>query len=376
MKKFLSTIILLTMVLSATACSDKEVASDTKTKEQATTATEITTEAVTEKATDTIKEEIDGILKANNYEGIVYITKNNGEVLYQSATGVIEDKYDVTIDTSMPIGSISKQFCATSILMLRDQGKLTLDDKLSKYFPEYEIGKDITIKNLLSMRSGVLNVSDMEGQGDMKNLSADNTDEANTEIIKKWIFDKPLHFEPDTEMEYSNFNYFLLANIVEQVSGEKYIDFVRENIFKPVGMTYSVSIDEVENEPEWVNGVQFPSVEDGKLKGLTKGAGDIITNASDIDLWMNALKSGKVISIDSYNEMKTNYSPDNGDKYGYGYGFMLGQADDCVGHTGGIGTYISIAYFNEEKDYNLFLVSDNIYPQAMESMVFEITNKL
>jgi CubicO group peptidase (beta-lactamase class C family) len=133
----------------------------------------------------------------------------------------------------MPVGSVSKQFCAAAILMLRDKGELSLDDTLSKYFPEYEIGKDITLKQLLSMQSGIY---DMVNEGVVDDMSADNSEEANTEVIKNWIFSKELKFEPGSTMSYSNSNYFLLGNIVEQVSGEKYMDFLRENIFKPIGM--------------------------------------------------------------------------------------------------------------------------------------------
>ncbi len=366
MKKLLSAILLITL-LTTTACSTNTTVSDTQNATQATveTGNNSTTEPTVDGSVNDISNVIEDCLEKYDFEGIVYLTQN-GEAVYQSATGNLENQDPLAIDTPMPVGSISKQFCAAAILKLRDQGKLSVDDTLSKYFPEYEIGKDITLKNLLSMRSGIL---DMVNEGNVDELSTNNSEEANTKVIKNWIFSKELKFEPDSQMSYSNSNYFLLGNIVEQVSGQKYIDFLRENIFKPLGMNNTGSIEELNDSPNWANGVRFDSVEDGKLLGLTKGAGDIVTNAYDIDMWMTGLKSGKVISIDSYREMTTNYAIGYANQYGYG---IRPEMYGGVGHEGAIGTYFAYDYLNETSGYNLFVVSNDIYPSEMNSLIIEL----
>ncbi len=374
MKKLLSAILLIAL-LTTTACSTSDIASDTKTSTQPSTAeTTTATEQVTEQATDEsgnaeVIELIEHSLKLAEFEGIVYITKN-GEVVYQSATGDSETQEPLAIDSLMPVGSVSKQFCAAAILMLRDQGKLSVDDTLSKYFPEYEIGKDITLKNLLNMRSGI---PDMVNEGYVEELSPDNSEEANTQAVKDWIFSQELKFEPDSSMSYSNSNYFLLSNIVEQVSGQKYIDFVRENIFKPLGMNNTGSVDELCTSPDWANGQTFDSLQETKLIGLSKGAGDIVTNAYDMDLWMTGLKSGKVISLESYHEMTTNYAGEYAQQYGYG---LTPGIYGGAGHTGAIGTYSAFDYINDEHGYNMFLAGYDFHPNKMNSLMLRLTGEI
>ncbi|MGN0502016.1 MAG: serine hydrolase, partial [Ruminococcus sp.] len=242
MKKLLAFIFSFVLALSAVACSSRN--SDSNSTVDTTAAATIG---------EDMKERMDKALKRNYFEGIVCLTQN-GSVIYQSATGKDEKDEDLTVDTTMYIGSVSKQFCAAAIMMLRDQGKLSVDDTLDKYFPEYSNGKDITLKNLLSMRSGIPN---MVSEGKVDGISSDKTEAENVALIKEWIFSQPLLFEPDSSLSYSNSNYFLLGNIVEQVSGQAYSDFIRKNIFEPLGMTHSGFVDEVRDSPEWAGNLTY-----------------------------------------------------------------------------------------------------------------------
>ena len=107
------------------------------------------------------------------YDGVIYLT-HNGNIVFQRATGTDENEEPVTIDTSMYIGSVSKQFCAAAVMILRNQGKLSVDDTIDKYFPEYERGRDITVKHLLTMRSGI---RDTVGEGFANTLPYGKTEE-------------------------------------------------------------------------------------------------------------------------------------------------------------------------------------------------------
>ena len=133
----------------------------------------------------------------------------------------------LTIDSPMYLCSVSKQFCAAAILMLRDQGKLSLDDTLEKYFPEYTTGKDITLKNLLSMRSGIIReyTAVLENPEEYTDKTAE---EINGEMMQ-YIFSKPLMYSPGTQLEYSNINYILLSYVVEQVSDQPYEELIWQN---------------------------------------------------------------------------------------------------------------------------------------------------
>lgn len=355
MKKILAVILSFTLALSFAACSSGNADSGDAAE---TAAADIS---------DEIKENMDRVLTKKSFEGIVCLTQN-GSVVYQSVTGKDESGADLTIDSTMYIGSISKQFCAAAIMLLRDQGKLSVDDTLDKYFPEYSNGKDITLKNLLSMRSGipdmVCNVDD---------ISPDKTEAENTALIKEWIFSQPLEFEPGSSHKYCNSNYFLLSNIVEQVSGQVYHDFIRKNFFEPLEMTHSGFVNEVKDAPDWASGLTYDTFTAGEAAdGLTNGAGDIASNAPDMDKWMTGLSNGKVISLDSYREMTTDYSPDFAT--GYGYGMFVSYCDG-VGHSGLIGSYTSIDYINEEKGYNLFISGNKNY-MGIESLPMALLEDL
>lgn len=357
MKKLLAFILSIVLALSAVACSNG--------KSDSSEAVETTAKTIV----NDIKENMDSTLKKKNFEGIVCLTQN-GSVVYQSATGKDKNGADLTVDTTMYIGSVSKQFCAAAIMLLRDQGKLSVDDTLDKYFPEYTNGKDITLKNLLSMRSGI---PDMVNDGSVNGISPDNTETENTAAIKDWIFSQQLMFEPDSSYEYSNSNYFLLGNIVEQVSGQSYCDFIRKNIFEPLDMTHTGFVDEVKDSPTWADSLIYdPSMTDSVVYGLTKGAGDIASNAPDMDKWMTGLSGGKVISLDSYREMTADYSPDFAAQYGYG---LSGCFDGGVGHSGAIGTYTAMDYINEEHGYNLFIASNSSY-MDIESLPMALLSDL
>lgn len=370
MKRLFAVVLSFTLALTVTACSSGNADSNSSVNTSVVATNDDTAEtSAVVTINDEMKENMDKTLKKKDFEGIVYLTQN-GSAVYQSATGKDENGDDLTVDTTMYIGSVSKQFCASAIMLLRDQGKLSVDDTLDKYFPEYSDGKKITLKNLLSMRSGI---QDMVNDGSVNGISPDNTEEENTAAIKDWIFSQTLIFEPDSSYEYSNSNYFLLGNIVEQVSGQSYCDFIRKNFFEPLGMTHSGFVDEVKDSPTWADSLIYdPSITNGVVYGLTKGAGDIVSNAPDMEKWMTGLSSGKVISLDSYREMTADYSPDFAMKYGYGL-------SDCfnggVGHSGVIGTYTAMDYINEEHGYNLFIASNSSY-MDIESLPMALLSDL
>lgn len=349
MKKVLATLLCLTLLLSAAACSAgvPQVSEPTESTEATLPGAEI--------FTDELKADLDAILEQNKYEGIVYLTYQ-GEPVYESVSGTNDLGEPLTIESPMYIASISKQFCAAAILMLRDQGKLSLNDPLEKYFPEYTIGKDITLKNLLAMRSGIIRdplplLTDPESY-------MDNTTEENIAAMKEWTFSQPLNFAPDSKMEYSNLNYNLLSFVVEIVSGQSYTDFIRQNIFEPLGMTHSGFIGEVRDTPEWTQGLTYDNLDPtAQLAGICQGCGEITTTAGDLDIWMTALQSGKVVSMESFREMTTDYSPED-IRTNYGYGLMR-DIRGGWGHGGTIPSYTSYMYFNEEYGYNFYIVTGN-----------------
>jgi len=339
MKKLLSLLLCLTLLLCG--CGSEEP-----------TVTETTAPVINED----VKARLDAVLQKHKFEGIVSLT-HNGEVVYSSVSGTNDLGEPLTIDSPMYIGSISKQFCATAILMLRDQGKLSLDDPLSKYFPECTYEQTLTLKHLLTMRSGLQR--DVTPMWQEAETYIEKTDEENAAFYKEWVFSQPLKFEPGSRHDYSNVNFNLLSRIVESVSGQAYEDFIRQNIFEPVGMTHSGFVDEVPSQPDWAKGVTNERLLPvDHIKNETQGCGGIVTTSADIHLWMTALRSGQVISEKSYQEMATNHTPEQPHIRGYGYG-LEGAMRDGWGHGGRIGSYTSAAYFFPEEGYQIFVATGN-----------------
>lgn len=356
-KKFLTVALSALILSSAVACSGGDTEPQAET--QQTTVAE-TTEAT--KAEKTIEETLD----LYGFEGVLYALKD-GEVVAFFAKGTLENGEDITLDTPMPVGSISKQFCAAAILLLQEQGKLSVDDTLDKYYPEYTQGSKITLANLLSMRSGVPSYTETTDL--MDTVTDENTYEENTALIEEWIFGQELEFEPDNGFTYSNSNFFLLGNIVEKVTGKTYINFLRENFLTPLGMTNTGSISELGSNPEWAQGITYKKI--NTQPAVTKGAGDLISNAKDMVIWLDALYTGKVISKESYEAMTTDYS--TATHYGYG---MYVEVMGGVGHGGIIGIYNSYDYINEDSNFVMFMDSNTVSGSTIESLLYKIAPEL
>lgn len=334
MKKIIALALSAALLLSMAACAGPEA--------QSTEPEVITAE---------VRAKLDAIAQEKNYRGIVYLTYN-GKTVYEYVSGVNDMGKPLTVDSPMYICSISKQFCAAAVLMLRDQGKLSLDDTLEKYFPEYAAGKDVTLKNLLSMRSGICR--DFDPVLENPELYLQKTpEEVNAEMME-WIFSRPLLFTPGTKFAYSNINYILLSYVVEAVSGQSYESFIRQNIFEPLGMTHSGFLNEVPDHPNW--GLTYDNLYPGCTLGdQAQGCGDIVTTAADMDIWMNALQSGEVVCMESFREMTTNHNPESAHRYGYG---LSGTSRDGWCHGGNNWGYSSYMYFSEKHGFNLYLVTN------------------
>ncbi len=336
MKKITALLLAAVLLCCLTACG--------KSTEEPQPTTETITQAPTEAGA--LQMIADAVIRQSGFEGVVMITQN-GEVLAQSAVGNTnrEPNAPVTPDTRFCVASVSKQFAATAIMLLQEQGLLSTSDTIDAFFPDFVYGGSITIQNLLSMRSGLFTGDGIvPNSGEAPSLvpeeygfSYDNTMEENRQAALAWLFEQPLNFEPGTRYEYSNSNYFLLAQIVEQVAGMPYEDFVRQRIFEPLGMNRSGFIHELWHEDD----VALPPAADAEnfeapiASGVLQGAADLVTTAGDIDKWLTALHDGK-----------------------YGYGLML-HMPNGIGHTGMLSAYTSLAYTRPDKGYNFFAVSNN-----------------
>ena len=178
---------------------------------------------------------------ANHFSGAVLIMKQN-KVLLRQAYGLADQELNVpnTPETKFRIGSITKQFTAACILQLIEQNKLSLDDKLSKFFPDFPKGDSVTIHMLLDHTSGIANYTDIPGFDKVARLSWSK------DSMIDFFKNKPYNFSPGTKFSYTNSGFFLLGCIIEKVSGQSYKDYLRQHILDKLGMA-NTGVDKLDS---------------------------------------------------------------------------------------------------------------------------------
>lgn len=284
------------------------------------------------------------IIDSNNKSMGSFAIFENGKEIYSNSIGIIDLKTKIKSNplTKYRIGSISKTFTSVIILQLMEEGKLTPDTKLSEYFPDFENSEKITISHLLQHRSGIYNFTNAEEYRSWmeKPISRDD-------LLIKMLSHKNV-FQPDEKMEYSNSNYVLLSFIAEDIDKKSFAKILEDRIIKPLKLKntyYGSKINTNNNEAnsfkifkEWE-----PNTETDM--SVPVGAGAVVSNAIDLNIFINALFDGKLITKKSLDLMTTLK-----DNFGMGIFQMPFYDKTCLGHTGGIDGFTSIlVYFPNEK---------------------------
>lgn len=228
-------------------------------------------------------------------------------------------------NTKYEVGSITKEFTAAAILQLQEAGKLRLDAPLATYLPTAPHAKDVTIRQLLTLTSGLPNY--LAGP----NVDALAARPATFDHLIARIAGKPLDFSPGTQFGASNTNYLILGRVVEVISGERWSDYVEQHLFTPAGMTESSTIG---SEPQLTDMARGYAYADGKTspappldESWAVAAGDIVTTAGDLAKWEAALASAKIVSADDYARMTTSQRLADGSSSGYGMGMYVDDSD-------------------------------------------------
>jgi CubicO group peptidase (beta-lactamase class C family) len=240
------------------------------------------------------------------------------------------------------IGSISKQFTATAILLLQEEGKLSLDDVVGKYVPGLTRGDEVTIRQILSHTSGYQDYWPEDYV-----MTTMLHDETAQQIIDTWA-KKPLDFEPGTQWQYSNTNFVIAGRIVEQVTGRPYMEFLTERIFRPLGMQSVWNSDEVKlTEPDAASYYRFalgplrPAPKEGR--GWMFAAGELAMTAHDLALWDESLIAQTVLKPESYKQMFTEVKLKDGKGTQYGLGVDVKDRDGhrSIEHSGEVSGFVS-----------------------------------
>ncbi|MCP4978050.1 MAG: serine hydrolase, partial [Maribacter sp.] len=315
--------------------------------------------------------QFDALLQENynaGKPGVTALVYRDGKVLYRKAFGMANLELDVPMqpENVFELGSITKQFTSVSILMLMEQGKLGLDDEITKYLPEYPTnGKKITIHNLLNHTSGIRSYTDLP------NFRATaRTDQSPKEIID--IFkDEPMDFDPGEKWHYNNSGYIVLGYIIEKVSDKSYADFISDNIFVPLKMENSYYGSKSNLVKKRASG--YMPIEEGYKNAdylsmtLPYAAGSLMSCVDDMLLWHKAVHNNTLISAESKALAFTGGILNNGKPTHYGYGWQVSEINGTksIEHGGGIFGYVTQGvYVPTENVYVILLTNTNgISPQ-------------
>lgn len=322
----------------------------------------------------------------NNFSGTVLVTRNN-TVLLKKAYGLADYEWNIsnTVDTKYSLASVSKQFTATAILQLVDKKQISLNDKLSRFFPNFPKGDSISIHLLLCHMSGL----QMDYDELYLNKVAIKQEEVKSHVIQKdilnqhdalnYIEKKTLLFSPGTNTAYSNIGYYLLARIIEKVSNKSYADYLKTNIFDKCGMYNSgvITNDELIKK----KARNYIRLEGKYLNNpyinweFNIGHDGIYSTVEDLALWDKALYGTAILSADMKKLMFTSYNDQN-----WGYGFMINpfynHGHQLVAHDGGFfGAMTSLNRYTDDKIF-ITVLSNNqslshIIAYGLSAIVFK-----
>ena len=306
--------------------------------------------------------------------GVTALVSRKGEIIYKKAIGMSNLELDVPmkIDNVFRIGSITKQFTAIAILQLMEQGKLGLQDEITKFIPDYPTqGDKITIEHLLTHTSGIKSYTGMPDYVDRMML-----DLKPTELID-YFKNEPMDFPPGTRFTYNNSGYFLLGYIIEQITGKTYAEYLEENIFKPLGMTnsYYGSNQRIIKNRASAYSMGEEGFENSFPVSMTQpyAAGSIQSTVEDLFKWNQAVQSYKLVKKESLDKAFSKYKLLDGTFSDYGYGWDLGyvQESPTVEHGGGIPGFSTMAIYIPREDVYvaLFANCDCISPKDITARI-------
>jgi CubicO group peptidase (beta-lactamase class C family) len=285
--------------------------------------------------------------------GATALIAHNGQVIYKKAYGLADVELSVPMkrDNIFKIGSITKQFTAVVILQLMEQGKLSLQDEITRYIPDYPTqGNKITIEHLLTHTSGIRNYTSIKDT-----VGWDRRDVTPVEMID-YFKNQPMRFAPGTRWEYSNSGYFLLGYIIEKITGRTYAEYLEEHFFTPLQMNNSSYASDTRIIENRVKGYRKneKGYENAPYLSMTQpyAAGSILSTVGDLFKWHQAIHSHKLIKKETLDKALTKYKLADGKETTYGYGWRLGNIYESptIWHGGMVYGFITMATYLPKED--------------------------
>jgi CubicO group peptidase (beta-lactamase class C family) len=278
----------------------------------------------------TVDEFVNSELRAQHIPGVALAVVRDGRIILAAGYGMANVELGVPTkpESIFQTGSVGKQFTATAVMMLVEEGKVGLNDKIGKYFPDSPpTWKEITVRHLLTHTSGIPDYTEGKSGGGI-NMRTDYTEE---ELVKK-IAGLPLDFQPGEKWSYSNSGYLILGVLIHHVSGEFYGNFLQGRVFRPLQMTSTRIISEADIIPNRSAGYRLVK---GELKNQewvspslnTTADGALYTNVLDLAKWDAALYTEKLLKKSSFDQMWTPVKLNSGKTSPYGFGWRVTEVN-------------------------------------------------
>ena len=266
-----------------------------------------------------------------------------GRIVFTKAYGFarLKPSMPATPDLHYAVGSISKQFTAACLLLLQQDGKLSIDDPVGKYFPGLTRANDVKIRNLLSHTSGYEDYAPQD-----YTIPAWTTPTSAEKVVSEWAT-KPLDFEPGSQYQYSNTNFNIAGLIVEQVSGEPFWTFLSRRVLGPLGMTHTIDLDTQHDQLEPTGymrnalGPLRPAIMEAP--GWYFADGEMAMPIGDLLTWDISVMNRSLLAPASYAAMETDQRLTNGMTAHYGLGVSLSMSNGhrLVSHGGEVGGFVA-----------------------------------
>ena len=308
-----------------------------------------------------IEQIIQSYVSNGAFSGSVLVARGN-DVIFSKGFGLANREWEIanSATTKFRVASITKQFTAAAILLLQERGKLNIDDPVKKYLPEAPAAWDtMTIFHLLTHTAGLPGLGTPLEAG---SAAGANTDRSLDATVKR-LMQRPLVSQPGEVFTYGNPAYFVLGDLVQKVSGQSYEDFLRENIFVPLGMK-DTGLDNVAVLPRRAG--HYTVTKTGIVNAylveavMPNTAAGIVSTTEDLLRWQLGLSAGKVLSPASLQKMSTSNKGD------YGLGVYLRTLDGrkAITHGGGAPPFANLTYFPDSKITVIVLGNLNIAPAS------------
>jgi D-alanyl-D-alanine carboxypeptidase len=316
-------------------------------------------------------------VEARQVAGLVVAVVKGSDTLLVRAYGQadVENEVPMTVGHVFQIASVTKEFTAAAVLKLVENGKLRLDDDVTRYLPDAPTqGRKVTIRQLLSHTSGIADVAELPGFQGVKrrDLPPDS--------VVALVRNEPFYFPPGEQMRYSNTGYLVLGELIETVSGRPYADFLAETLFRPTAMAHSRDCDQRAVIPRRVSGYDFTDAGFRRAEFISLripfAAGGLCSTALDLIAWNQALHQGRILGPAAYAEMTRAQPLAGGRRTRYGLGLGLGTlaGHRAYHHGGDIQGFTSyLAYFPDDS-LSVAVLMNTQGPSRPDALVERIAN--